>query len=58
MQKGFPESFVFPNPKTNRHYSKTRLGVIFKAARMKTGMDDHYRLRHVILRIHLLQRKH
>ena len=37
--RSFPESFVFLHPRTGKHYSKTRLEVIFKIARERTGID-------------------
>ncbi|MBF0338266.1 MAG: site-specific integrase [Nitrospirae bacterium] len=39
LQRGLPEAFVFLNPHTNKHYSRTRLKDIFMIARRKTGID-------------------
>jgi len=39
LQRGLPEAFVFINPKTQKHYSKTRLEDIFRKARNITGID-------------------
>ncbi len=39
LQRGLPEAFVFVNPKTQKHYSKTRLENIFREARNATGID-------------------
>jgi len=39
LQRGLPEAFVFINPKTQKHYSKTRLEDIFRKARNTTGID-------------------
>ncbi len=44
VQNNLPEAYIFTNTNSGRHYSKTKLGRIWNAARDKAGLDKSIRL--------------